>query len=414
MQKNISAVLCYAVATLFLGYEMGLQVSPAVMVNELIQDIGLNASSLSLISAAYFCAYAGMQIPAGIMFDKFNAKTLLTIASAICTLGIFVFVVTKSAILLAAGRFITGFGSAFAFIGVLIMAKEWFDKKYFSILVGIAQLIAALGAMFGEVPLSISIEENGWQSAIIGLTIIGVVLTALIAVIIKNNPKHKSVLSTNDKLSLVASLKLIIKSKQSWAIALYAFACWGPVTSFAELWGVEFLRQHLVITKTEAAAIVSSVWIGIAIGAPIIGIIAAKKKKFISILRVTSLIGFIATFWLIFGPVKSIYLAHILAIGFGIAAASQILTFSMITENIPDNLAGTAIGFMNMAVVAGGAILQPLIGMIIHYSWDGIMRNNAPWYTSNDYQQALIIIPICFFICYITSLYALKESKASN
>jgi len=414
MKNNISAILCYTVARLFLGYEMGLQVSPAVMVNELIQDIGLNASSLSLISAAYFCAYAGMQIPAGIMFDKFNAKIILTIASAICTLGIFVFVITKSPLLLAAGRFITGFGSAFAFIGVLIMATEWFDKKYFSILVGIAQLIAALGAMFGEVPLSISIEENGWQNAIIGLTIIGVVLTVLIAIIIKNNPHHEKNISSDNKISLINSLKLIIKSKQNWAIALYAFACWGPVTSFAELWGVEFLRQHLTVTKTEAAGIVSSVWVGIAIGAPIIGIIAAKKNKFISILRVTSLVGFISTFWLILGPVKSVYMAHTLAIGFGIAAASQILTFSMITANIPDKLAGTAIGFMNMAVVAGGAILQPLIGTIIHYYWDGITKNNAPWYTSNDYQQALIIIPICFFICSLISLYALKEDSPSN
>jgi MFS family permease len=408
MHKWISAITCYSIATLFLGYEMGLQVSPAVMVNELIRDVGLNASSLSIISAAYFCAYAGMQIPAGMLFDRFNAKRLLSVSSAICTLGIMVFVLTTSPMLLAAGRFITGFGSAFAFIGVLIMANEWFPKRYFAILVGIAQLIAALGAMFGEVPLALSIEQNGWQAAVIGMTVIGGILTLLIALFLHNNPEHHKD-QTVTTLPLISQLRSILQSPQNWIIALYAFACWGPVTSFAELWGVEFIRQHLTVGKTEAAAVASSIWVGIAVGAPIIGYLAAKYQNYRSLLRTTSLIGFFSTFWLILGPVHVLYVAHLLAFAFGVAAASQILTFSMIKAKTADNLAGTAIGFMNMAVVAGGAILQPIIGAIIHYSWDGIIKNGSPWYTANDYQQALIIIPICFFICVITSFYALDE-----
>ena len=112
---KIKALTCYILATLFLGYEMALQVSPAVMVNELMKEIGLNAHSLSLISAAYFCAYASMQIPAGVLFDRFSAKIILTLAVAVCTLGIYIFIITKSPLLLALGRFITGFGSAFAF-----------------------------------------------------------------------------------------------------------------------------------------------------------------------------------------------------------------------------------------------------------------------------------------------------------
>lgn len=407
MHKWITAIACYSIATLFLGYEMGLQVSPAVMVNELIQDVGLNASSLSLISAAYFCAYAGMQIPAGMLFDRFNAKLLLSISSAICTLGIMVFVLTTSPLLLAAGRFITGFGSAFAFIGVLIMANEWFAPRHFAILVGIAQLIAALGAMFGEVPLAISIEQNGWQAAVIGMTVIGGVLTLLIALFVNNNSEHHKAPITRPPL--LSQLYTIVQSPQNWAIAIYAFACWGPVTSFAELWGVEFIRHHFNVNKTDAAAVASSIWIGIAVGAPIIGYLAAQYQQYRSLLRATSVIGFCATFGLIFGPVHTLYMAHILAFAFGVAAASQILTFSMIKNRTPDYLAGTAIGFMNMAVVAGGAILQPLIGTIIHYNWDGILKNGIPWYTSNDYQQALIIIPICFFICILTSFYALDE-----
>ncbi|MEE3003604.1 MAG: MFS transporter [Pseudomonadota bacterium] len=407
----IKSILCYLLATLFLGYEMALQVSPAVMINELIHDVGLNAQSLSLISASYFCAYTGMQVPAGIMFDKFNAKIILTFAAAICTIGIYLFILTKSAIILAIARFITGFGSAFAFVGVLVMANEWFPEKYFPILVGIAQLIAALGAMFGELPLSLSIEKNGWQSAVTGLAIIGIVLTILIGIFIQNNRKYKDHKKEVKVNNIKENLKVILSDKYNWIIALYAFACWGPVTSFAELWGVEFLRHHMTISKNTAAGVASSIWIGIAIGAPIIGIISSKYKKYTVILRITSIIGFLATFMLVFGPVHSIYFGHFLAICFGVAASSQILTFSMIKNNTPEYLAGTAIGFMNMAVVAGGAIFQPIIGTLIQFSWDGYMMNGVPWYTVNDYQQALLIIPICYLGCILTSLYLLKEKN---
>ena len=112
---------------------------------------------------------------------------------------------------------------------------------------------------------------------------------------------------------------------------------------------------------------------------------------------------------LIFGPIKNLYVAHILAICFGIAASSQILTFSMIKENTPAKVAGAAIGFMNMAVVAGGAILQPIIGAMIQFSWDGYLINGVPWYTSNDYQQALLIVPLCYLIASLTSLYILRD-----
>lgn len=410
-KMTVRALVCYILATLFLGYEMALQVSPAVMVNELIKDIGLNAGSLSLISAAYFCAYASMQIPAGLMFDRFSAKLILTIAVMICTLGIYVFIVTKSPYLLASGRFITGFGSAFAFVGVLIMANEWFPEKNFPLLVGIAQLIAALGAMFGEYPLALSIENHGWQNAILGLTFIGIILAVLIFLFLKNNNDDKENVLLNEKSNIKKDLKLILTSKYNWAIALYAFTCWGPVTSFAELWGVEFLRHNLEISKNSAAAVTSSIWLGIAIGAPIIGYLSAKFKTNAIILRSASALGFFATFLLIFGPVTNIYVAHLLAVCFGIAAASQILTFSMIKENTPAKLAGTAIGFMNMAVVAGGSILQPIIGAMIHFSWDGYVIDGIPWYTSNDYQQALLIIPLCYLIASITSLYLLHDNK---
>lgn len=407
---NITGIVCYVLATIFLGYEMALQVSPAVMAEELMQDIGLNARDLSFISIAYFGAYSFMQIPAGILLDKFSAKVLMTFSAAICTLGIYVFVLSNSDLLLAFGRFLTGFGSAFAFVGVLLIAHEWFDQKQFPVLVGIAQLIAALGAMFGEKPLASLVNLHGWQEAVYELTIIGVVITLLTAIFIKNNDANRIQKENITFKELKEKLKILLKNKQVWYLAIFAFFCWGPVTVFSELWGVSFLKLHLHISKLEAAELVSSIWIGIAIGAPIIGFLAAVTNKNRTILIACSIAGFLSTLWFIFGPADHSIMAHILAIIFGIASAGNILTFNMVLiKNKNKETAGTALGFMNMAVVAGATILQPIIGSIIEHSWDGYIKNGAHWYSANDYQSGLAIIPLCFLICAITSTYAIKE-----
>ncbi len=407
---NVTGIICYILATLFLGYEMALQVSPAVMAEELMQDIGLNARSLSFISMAYFGAYAVMQIPSGMLFDKFNTKTVMTLSVAASTLGIYIFLISDSALVLALGRAITGFGSAFAFVGALVIAHEWFAKKHFPILVGIAQLIAALGAMFGEEPLAYVVNTYGWQQAVYNLSIAGALITLFIMFFVKNNRANKLKKSTSSFRDIFARLRVLLQNKQVWYLAVFAFFCWGPVTVFTELWGVSFLKAHLNISKIAAAKLASSIWIGIAIGAPIIGFIAAKLNKNRSILIFCSIAGFIATLWFIFGPADNIVVAHALAMVFGIAAASNILVFNMVLlHNSENENTGAAIGFMNMAVVAGGALLQPIVGSIIESSWDGFIRNGAHWYSANDYQSGLAIIPLCFLICVITSTYAIKE-----
>ena len=407
---NVTGIVCYILATLFLGYEMALQVSPAVMAEELMQDIGLNARNLSFISIAYFGAYAAMQIPAGIILDKFSVKIAMTLSTVLCTLGIYLFVLSDSALLLAFARFITGFSSAFAFVGVLLIAHEWFPKRLFPILVGIAQLIAALGAMFGQEPLAYVVNAYGWQQAIYDLAIIGLIIAFFIAVFVKNNHASNIKKVTPSFKELYVKLKKLLKNKQVWYLATFAFFCWGPVTVFSELWGISFLKLHMHILKTEAAKLVSSIWIGIAIGAPVIGFISAKFNKNRSILIFGSIAGFLSTLWFIFGPADNIIVAHALAIIFGIASASNILTFNMVLmTNKAEETAGSALGFMNMAVVAGAAILQPIIGSIIEHSWDGFIRNGAHWYSANDYQSGLAIIPLCFLVCAIVATYGIKE-----
>jgi len=94
MQTNISikrAILIYCVVSLFLVFEMGVQVSSGVMAAPLMRDLNIGAFSLGIMSGFYFYTYAGMQIPSGILFDRFSPKLIILISIFVCSLGTFTF-----------------------------------------------------------------------------------------------------------------------------------------------------------------------------------------------------------------------------------------------------------------------------------------------------------------------------------
>ena len=147
--KNTPAksYLVFTLVSLFLFYEMGVQVSPSVMAAELMSAFHINAMGLGLMSAFYFYSYTGMQIPAGMLLDRFGVRHIVATALLVCAVGAALFGMTHSMAWGSIARVLMGFGSAFAFVSVLAVADRWFDRKYFAMLAGLAQFFAALGAI---------------------------------------------------------------------------------------------------------------------------------------------------------------------------------------------------------------------------------------------------------------------------
>ncbi len=119
---------------MFYMYEFILQVSTAVMTNELMSDLHLNAAELGAMTAFYYYAYTPMQLPAGLLYDRFGPRLLLTLAVSVCALGAFLFAATSNVWMASTGRFLMGIGSAFSFIGALLLVSRWFPPHYFALL----------------------------------------------------------------------------------------------------------------------------------------------------------------------------------------------------------------------------------------------------------------------------------------
>lgn len=404
-----STIVCSA-ACLFFLYEFVLQVSPSVMAFDLMRDFKVEAAGLGIISGSYFLAYTFMQIPAGLFYDRFGPRTLLTIASLICALGAFAFSMTDSVVTAAGGRFFIGIGSAFAFIGCLVLVSRWFPAKYFALLAGIVQLMSSVGALIGATPLAALVTKYGWRSTVTWSGFAGLIIAFIVWLIVRDSPHCVRKYAHHFKKGEFQRLKVISKNSQSWLIALYAFTSWAPIIVFAALWGGPFLVAHYGISTTKASSALSMIWISIGLGSPLVGWWSDRIARRCIPLLVCSTIGLISISLVLYIPNMPFEFMFPLLFAFGFAASAQTLSFALVKDINKPATVGTAIGFNNMAVVAGGFLFQPLVGFILNWSWDGVMRHGIPAYKFADYQVALSILPGCFLVGVIVSAFFLRES----
>ena len=401
------ALIIFFLAALFYFYEFILQVAPSVMATPMMEAFHVNKTGFGVVAAFYFYSYAPMQLPAGLLYNRFGPRKLITFALIICGLGAIFFASTNYLATAALGRFLIGIGSAFSFIGVLVLSSRWFPAKYFALLAGIAQLMSSIGAITGEVPLAYLINIVGWRHANFILGAIGLSLAGIAWLIIRDSPEE---IIPDKQLRGFAPelrrLKKICRSKATWLIGLYAFTIWTPIAIFAALWGVPFLQEKYQISVIAASAMCSFIWLGIGISSPFLGWLSdfCCSRRFALI--ISSLCGLCATTMILYLPGISLFQVSFLMFLFGLRLGGQTVSFAVVKDNNPLELVGTASGFNNLSVLLGGAIFQPLTGVLLD-------KFSKHFSVIASYEITLAILPLCYLASFVVVLFLKESYKAT-
>jgi MFS family permease len=420
MFKLINSTRClpyviFSLAASFLFFEMALQISPGIMVDDLMRDIHLDASGLGIMASVYYYSYTLMQIPAGLLFDHLSSRKLITFSMLLCVAGAVFFGCSQTSYMAAMGRFLMGLGSAFAFISVLFVASQWFSARYFALLAGIAQLLAACGAIGGEGPLASIVMKVGWRTTMYWLAAVGLLIAGLAWLIVRDPRKNTISVQPFNELVVTGLKKLcfVLTNKQMWVIALYSFAVWAPIVSFAALWGVPYLSKYYSIDREIAASACSMIWLGVGLGSVYIGWLSDKLGKRKPPLLCCALLGLLVSILIVYVPNINLSWMFVLLFLLGISSSGQALSFAVVKDNNHAFVTGTAVGFNNMAVVAGGALFQPLVGILLYHHSKGLIIHNTFVYMLSDYRHAFIVLPLCYLLSLISLIY-MHETNCKN
>lgn len=399
-------IIC-GLAAFFYVYDYFIQVSPAVMTHQLMETFQIGAAGLGVLGSVFFYAYAGMQIPAGLLLDRYKVRDLLTTAVIISAFGVLIFSLTSSFTLAAVSRFLVGFGSAFSFVSALYLVSQWFPHKQFALVAGIVQFAGCIGSIFGEAPLAHAVNYFGWRNALYCIAIATFVLSFLFWFIIRERNVNKAIVKRSK--NTMSSWRLFTMPAVWW-IALIGFLCWVPVASIGALWGVPYLMKVFNWSNTTAAGYCSLFWLSLGVASPIIGWLSDRFQRRKIPFYFCFALGALGSILLIYASVLPVYITVLALLLLGLAPAIQSLTFGIAKDILPQEVFGTATGFINMAPIVGGGISQVVIGLILSALWDHQMQNNAPTYSLHDYQLAMILIPVTLVLGFVVTYFFLPET----
>lgn len=387
VNQSKGVLMLFVVAVGFYLYEFILQAAPGVMQHEITLSLALNSTELGWLTGCFYLPYALLQIPAGLLLDRFATRTLMIVVILSFTLGTTIFALAPNLALACTGRLLMGASSAGAFITILHIITHQFAPRYFTPLVGLAETMGALGGIMSSALLACLLRLLSWRTVYLAGAGFGLCLAVFSyftpSTALKHEPKRKNALRNK--------LAKILRSQVIWLIGGYSLFVWTPLIGLA-FWGVLWLEAiYPSLPRTTIAQMVATIWLGQGGASLFWGWLVPDKKMVISLMKACTIVGaFIATglIWLPLPPL--VITIGIFAIG--VASSAQALAFMLLPNYLSTSDLSTANGVNNMFIVYGGLIVSPLIG------W-GLTQNFFPQPVAN-FRVVLLLLPLSYLVAY--------------
>ncbi|MGB0935395.1 MAG: MFS transporter [Alphaproteobacteria bacterium] len=388
-----------------------IRVSPTVMAQDLMADLNIQACSLGTLTSFYYIGYTCMQIPVGLMLDRIGVRRPLTFACLLCLGGCMMFSMSSDIFIMSIGRFMMGVGSAFGFLSCVKTASLWFHPTRLGVIIGLSMTIGTTGATFGYYPLASLVDQVTWRPSVMILASFGLILGLAAWLVIRD--RYTNIYSSNagedhETFPILKSIWVILKNPYTYVFGLYGSLMYVPLSGFADLWGSTYLMNSYGLSRTEASGLVSTIYIGVAIGAPLSALLSDIYLSHKKVLLIGALGSLLCFSTIIYAPIPQAYTYPLYIIG-GIFSGSQFLAFaSVVNYNLPQ-ISGAASGIHNMMCMMSGIIFQPFIGYLLDLCWDGSMHNGVSVFAQNDFLYALSVIPIGLVLSALACLF-MKET----
>ncbi|MFH1112963.1 MAG: MFS transporter, partial [Pseudomonadota bacterium] len=377
------------------------RVAPAVMTDELMSDFGVNAAGLGSLSAFYFYSYVAMQVPTGVLADRWGPRRLLAAGAFVAGLGTVLFALAESMLWAGVGRLLIGGSVAVAFVGLLKVTGQWFPPRLFALVSGLTLFSGIVGAVCAGPPLRLLMSSYSWRSIIAGSAVFTFLVCSGIWALVRDAPHEKGYAdfpgpgpptAGNERPGIIRGIADVFRYSNTSLLFVIPGGIVGCVLTFSGLWGVPYLATHHHLTTTGASVMASTLMVSWAVGGPVFGWFSdlINRRKPLYLLGCgLSLAGWAGLLFLNNLP---IHVLTGLVVFTGFCSGCMIISFAFAKESVPLNLAGTVSGVVNMGVMMGPMILQPAAGWVLDHYWQGQAVSGVRVYPLAAYQAGFSLM----------------------
>jgi sugar phosphate permease len=384
-------------AILFFSQYLG-RIAPGIMVPELTETFHVTALSLGTLSAFFYIAYVSLQIPVGILADRYGPRLLLPLMGSLYVVGCLLFACAHRLGYAEMGRFLMGFGAAFTFVSTLKLATNWFPASRIGLLAGFTQAIGMLGAAVGRAPVSYAVSSFGWRETMMGIAVICFIIVSLIIWLVRDHPEIDPVEANRVRTAstpMLTSLSIVLRNPQTWFNAAFVGLLYAPTAAFAELWGVIYLSKTYDLSGHAAAFGVGLIFIGWGIAGPLAGWFSDYLRRRRIVMLGSALSGAVLMLCILYLPALPVWIIYLFLFLFGVSNTGVAVAYAVASEINPRPVAGTSMAFANMMSVLIGALFQPLIGWLLDLF--------------HNFYLAFSLLPVCLLLAFVMGFFV-KET----
>lgn len=380
-----------------------------------------DASTLALFAVVQLAVYGGMQIPVGVLLDRFGSRPIMTIGMLLMAAGQLTMALSPSIGVAIAARVLLGAGDAAIFPAVLRLVATWFPAQRGPIMVQFTGIIGQTGQLIALVPLAAMLHATTWTITFGSIAGLGVLFTILVALVIRNHPAERGAdVTVNTDTGVIRVVTSAIDTgvgiRAAWAHPGTRLAFWSHFTTpfagtaFVLLWGMPFLTAAEGLDTAHAAGIISVYVVAGMLLGPVIGDLSRRLPNHRSLALVLPAVGVQMAAWIAviaLPETAPIWLLYVLAIALATGGPASMIAFDHARTHNPSHRLSTATGVTN----AGGFIAALIAIFLIGLALD-VQGAGTPETYSLDAFRIAFLMPIPLWL--IGTVFILIERKRTR
>jgi nitrate/nitrite transporter NarK len=348
-----------------------------------------SAAALSSLGVVQLLVYAALQIPVGVLIDRFGPKSVVAVGAALMAIGQVTVAEAHALPVAVLGRMLVGAGDATTFVAALRLTNAWFPSRRVPVLSQWVGNVGQLGQVLSAVPFAAFLGLAGWTTAFLGAAGVSGVALVVVLLLVVDAPAGARP-GSQDLRSALRSLRVALGTRGTRLGFWAHFVTQSSGVVFALLWGYPFLVSAVGLTRPEASALLTlQVLTGFVVG-PILGALTGRFPLRRSNLVLAIVLGLAVAWTLVLAwpgrPPTVLLVLLVVAMGAG-GPASQIGFDYARTYNAPEGLGGAS-GFVNVGGFTASFSMMFLIGLLLDVQHG---TTGAPLYSLGAFKVALTV-----------------------
>ncbi len=357
------------IAALCIGYVASqfYRTANAAIAPELMRELSISPESMGAVTGVFFLMFAAMQIPAGVLLDRFGPRRVMSGLLLSAVAGSLVFAMADGAPGLGVGRGLMGAGCAAGLMGSMVVFARWFPQRYFATLAAVIFSVGGIGNLLATTPLAMASAAIGWRGAFAGMAAITVGMAAVLFLVLRDAPPGHpvSLRAPESPRQILTGLGEVLRDRRIWYISAMQAVAYPIVMTISALWAGPYLDEVYGLDAIQRGNVLLALNIAMILGVLAYGPLDRlfDSRKWVVAAGTAATILSLAVMAVV--PDWSLWQIVVLLVLFMGLGGYQMILHAHTRAILPDHLVGRGLTVQNTAAFVGVFAMQWASGYII-------------------------------------------------